>query len=126
MLTRCTPVDAGGVDLGMLSPPLDPITVEFSISIDTSIYPKAVVFRACYTFTDRCYVWLKRVEGATISVNFVRKNQSASLTALQGEFANALIDFALRDSIEQQTREIRATIVQTALAEVAGHSSRPS
>jgi len=110
----------------MLSPPTDPIAVEFSLSVDTSIYPREAVFRTCYAFTDRCYVWLKRVEGSTISVNFARKNQGVDLTELKGEFANTLIDFALRDSIERQTREIRATIVKTALAEIASRSSGSS
>ncbi len=110
----------------MLSPPTDPIAVEFSLSVDTSIYPREAVFRTCYAFTDRCYVWLKRVDNSAISVNFARKNHSVDLTELKGEFANTLIDFALRDSIERQTREIRVTIVKTALAEIASRSSGSS
>lgn len=111
----------------LLSSPSDPIEVEFSLSIDTSVYPREAVFRTCYAFTDRYYIWLKRVaEGHVISVNFARKNLSSNIQELKGEFANALIDFTLRDNIERQTRNIRTTIISAALAEASRRPVKPS
>ncbi|MCW2243163.1 His-Xaa-Ser system protein HxsD [Azospirillum canadense] len=103
-----------------------PIQPECSIAVDTSVYPQDAVLRACYAFTDRCWLWIAKGTDGGVAVGMRRKDPRADLDVLKGEFANALLDFALRHSIEERTRDIRATIVSAALAEATGAPPTPS
>lgn len=31
-----------------------------TLIVDTTLYPEEALFRACYLFTDRCYLFLER------------------------------------------------------------------
>ena len=92
---------------------------DFTVSVDTAIFPREVVLRTCYAFTDRCHCWLESEEGARILVGFRLTAPSADLDAIRGEFGNSLIDFGLRASIEEKTRAVREAIVSAALAEAS-------
>jgi len=95
------------------------IAPELTIVIDPAIYPKTALFRCCYLFTDRCWIWLTPSTNDNISIHFVRKSSGDDLRALQGEFANALIDHVVRWQVDQETRAIRQVIITAALGEAA-------
>ncbi|MBK4717608.1 His-Xaa-Ser system protein HxsD [Azospirillum sp. YIM DDC1] len=105
------------------SNPAPPLGIEFSLCVDTAVFPREVVLRTCYAFTDRCQFWLQSEGESSILIGFRRKEAAADLDHLKGEFGNALIDFGLRASIEANTRTVRDAIVTAALVEAGGPSA---
>lgn len=95
------------------------IEPQLTLSVDVTVYPKTALFRACYLFTGRCWVWLVPgdVEGQ-VKVHFALKDEG-DLAVLQGEFANALIDHAVRWQIDCQTQGIRSALISAALTEAS-------
>jgi His-Xaa-Ser system protein HxsD len=89
-----------------------------SIFVDTNVYPLEVLFRACYVFTDKCYLFLSTTDQpAVINVRFKRKLESADLQSIVGEFCNELINQRVRLDVANETRSIRELIVAQAFAE---------
>lgn len=96
---------------------------EVCFVVVTDAYPRAAVYRTCYQFTDRAYVWLEPVpEGLRVC--------AATKPGLQrlddlfvGEFRNNLIDHAVRHTVAERTRTIREQLVAAALF---GATTEPS
>ncbi len=85
--------------------------------IQESVYSLEALFKTCYLFTDRCYLFLKRVDKDSIEVHITPKNDSVDAGALVGEFCNELIDQRLRADIARESGKIREIIVAQAFAE---------
>jgi His-Xaa-Ser system protein HxsD len=92
-------------------------TSELQFLVDPRVYPLEVIYRVCYQFTDKYYLWLERRKSGEICVHITPKAEELIPVHVQGSFGNALIDYAVRWSVARETRDIRATIVSTALAE---------
>jgi His-Xaa-Ser system protein HxsD len=92
-----------------------------SLAVDTALYSPAALFRACYAFTDRCYIRLKSSAPDIVTVEFRPRTADQDLRAVVGEFENELINQRLRVDIARETREIRELIVRKALAEARLH-----
>jgi His-Xaa-Ser system protein HxsD len=89
-----------------------------SIFVDTRIYSLEVLFRTCYVFTDRCYLFLEPSnDPAIINVRFSRKNVDCALAATAAEFCNELVNQRVRLDIANETRPIRELIIAQAFAE---------
>lgn len=89
-----------------------------SICVDTTVYSLEALFRVCYDFTDRCYLFLRPEAGTTIiRVRFAEKTADGGLSSLAGEFCNDLINQMVRLQIASETRAIRELIVAQAFAE---------
>ena len=88
-----------------------------SLVVDTTLYTSDALFRACYAFTGRCYVFLKQVSAGQVLVEFRRSDSSPALADVVGAFANELIDQRVRAAIVRETRAIRERIVAQAFAE---------
>jgi His-Xaa-Ser system protein HxsD len=88
-----------------------------SVHVDTTVYGEEALFRACYQFTDKCYLFLRRGEGTTVVVDIKQRDRSVELSDLAGTFCNELIDQRLRVSISRETATIRDLIVRQAFAE---------
>lgn len=93
------------------------LAAERRVPVPTSCYPAEVIFRTCYAFTDRAYLWLEPGVEGEIVVSITRKSVETDLDAVIGEFANALIDYGLRRQIGQETHGVRDAIIGAALAE---------
>jgi His-Xaa-Ser system protein HxsD len=93
------------------------------LAVDVPLYGRNAFFRACYTFTDRCYLLLQPGNGDEVVVEFRGKDPSSDLDEILGEFANELIDQRVRDDLAAETREIRALIVAQAFAEADFHET---
>jgi His-Xaa-Ser system protein HxsD len=98
---------------------LQEITDEgLSVGVDTAVYSLEALFRVCYAFTDRCYLFLRPEEGSSvIRVMFTRKSADCDLASLAGEFSNELINQRVRLQIASETRAVRELIVAQAFAE---------
>jgi His-Xaa-Ser system protein HxsD len=90
---------------------------QITMFVSTQTYPLEVIYRVCYAFTDRYYLWLEPHTGGDICVRITPKVGVLIPEQAQGEFGNALIDYAVRWSIAQETMKVREVIVSTALAE---------
>jgi His-Xaa-Ser system protein HxsD len=90
------------------------------LHIDESLYHKSAVLRACYWFTDRCYLFVARPAPGQLDVQVRAKTgtDAEDLEAVVGEFANALLDYELRRQIDDQTGKIRELLVAKAVAQV--------
>lgn len=89
-----------------------------SICVDTAVYSLEALFRVCYGFTDKCYLYLQSSYPASIiRVRFSRKNSDSDLALIAGEFSNELINQKVRMDIATETRPIRELIVAQAFAE---------
>lgn len=90
---------------------------ELTLLVDENVYAREAVLRACYWFTDRCYLFVSRVDVGRFSVSIRPKSPDIALQAIAGEFSNALIDYQVRLDIERETHQIRELIVAKAFAE---------
>jgi His-Xaa-Ser system protein HxsD len=89
-----------------------------SFCVDTAVYSLEALFRVCYIFTDKCYLYLEVAEPASvIRVNFSQKTSKANLEVIAGEFSNELINQRVRMDVATETRAIRELIVAQAFAE---------
>jgi His-Xaa-Ser system protein HxsD len=89
------------------------------LDVDTHIYSKTSIFRACYKFTDRAYIFLSRSTEAPdyITVSFAPKSEGEDLHRIVGEFSNELIDQVLREALDERFGPIKNLIVAQAFAE---------
>ena len=85
--------------------------------VDTTVHTLDSLFRSCYVFTDRCYLFLERQDEQEIVVEFRRKNMEVALSEIVGAFANELINQRVRSDVARETRTIREQIVAQAFAE---------
>ena len=89
-----------------------------SIFVDTKIYSLEVLFRTCYAFTDRCYLFLEPSDDPQIiAVRFASKGSDSALSITAAEFSNELVNQRVRLDIANETRSIRELIVAQAFAE---------
>jgi His-Xaa-Ser system protein HxsD len=85
--------------------------------VGTELYTREVVFRACYIFTDRCYLLLKPHGENEIIVEFRKRALPTPLSDVIGAFCNELINQRVRADIARETQRIRELIVTQAFAE---------
>ena len=86
--------------------------------VDLSIYSLPSVFRACYKFTNICYLFIARTEEPDwLAVTFQAKETTQHVAALLGEFFNELLDQQIREALEIEAGPVRELIVAQAFAE---------
>ncbi len=89
-----------------------------NIKVSTELYSKESIFRACYWYTDKCYLFLEKGSNH-INIFFKPKpTQSIDLKTLASEFLNELINQKVRSDVTNETGKIRELIVAQAFAEV--------
>lgn len=89
-----------------------------TFEVDTRIYSLEALFRVCYAYTDRCYLFLApTTQEGVVTVRITGKKQDLDLDIIAGEFSNALIDERIRRDIATETMTIRELIVAQAFAE---------
>ena len=104
---------------GMTNDPLQWVELSdeyLNLRVDISVYSEAALFRACYLYTDRCYLFLSATQDR-ITVEFRRKTADADLQEIAGDFGNELINQRLRADLARETAPIRELIVAQAFAE---------
>lgn len=87
------------------------------VDVDESLYSLDSLFRTCYMFTDRAYLYLRREKPGHVSVHIAPKEQPIDLAALAGEFTNELLDYRVRSLVSAESGKIRELIVAQAFAE---------
>jgi His-Xaa-Ser system protein HxsD len=89
------------------------------LHIEESLYHRTAVLRACYWFTDRCYIFVSRSSPGILDVEIRPKagEHAEGLDAVAGEFGNALLDYELRRQIDEQTGSVRELLIAKAVAQ---------
>ena len=77
------------------------------LTLDEELYPRDAIYGACYLFIDRCYVFLGRPADRKVRVRLTSRSGDGDLDALAGEFANELLNQAMRVKIGDATASIR-------------------
>lgn len=90
---------------------------ERKLTVDTEIYGEEALFRACYAFTDRCYLFLRDRGPSAVTVVFRKRQSPRTLDVLVEDFANELINQRLRVLLAAETKSVRELIVTQAFAE---------
>lgn len=100
---------------------LDAATATMTLSLDTGMYPRDVLYAAAYVFLDRAYVLLDR-DGTRFLVHLRGKGplDEAALRAMAGEFENELLAQALRLKVVQANQKIIEDITSLAISGAAG------
>jgi His-Xaa-Ser system protein HxsD len=94
-----------------------------TLTVDERVYSVSTLLRAAYWFTDRTYIFISKPDEHTLRVHLKAKPATlevpspTSLPDIVGEFGNALLDFQLRESVEERTGKIRELLVTKALGE---------
>lgn len=93
--------------------------------LDEGIYDLDVIQGAAYLFLDRCYVWMDRVADRRVVVVLRARatTNDGELEALAGEFANELLNQALRKRIGESNARIREFIMAKAFFSVDAPST---
>ena len=95
-----------------------------TLDVSTSAYPIEVIYRACYSFTARAYLFLEPgAHPGVIRVHIASKSGGEGREIL-GEFQNALIDYATRWSIGKETGEVRRRLLAEAFGAALSWPSR--
>jgi His-Xaa-Ser system protein HxsD len=88
------------------------------VAVNCELYSREALFRVCYLFTDRCYLFLVQEEASpVVLVRFSRKKPDIDLNQMAGEFSNELINQKVRLDVAAETKVIRELIVAQAFAE---------
>lgn len=92
------------------------LTPSVTVPVDPRVYPLEVVYGAAYSLMDRAYVLLSSEDDGRIQVQLAGKTalDEDGLRRLGGEFANELVDQALRTTLDESGRKIREYIVAKA------------
>lgn len=96
-----------------MSRELQPVCLKF----DTAIFSVETVKRALYRFGDRCAFDI-RLEDPVIAVTVAGQERldPSALDVLCGKIRNEVLDQSLRDSISQETANIRTLILANAFS----------
>lgn len=90
---------------------------EEQLTVELQIYGLEALFRTCYAFTDRCYMFLREDGPEKVAVVFRKRKSPVALSRLVEDFANELINQRLRVQLASETAKIREMIVAQAFAE---------
>lgn len=87
------------------------------LTLDTVLYPEAAIFRTCYLYTDRTYIYMRTERANELIIEFRAKRGKEDLASVVGEFGNELINQRIRLELSSETQQIREMIVAQAFSE---------
>jgi len=82
---------------------------QVSFDVSEELFPLDSIYGAAYLFVDRCWMFLTRPADKVVGVHLKTKDDAdeAKLEALAGEFANELLNQAMRVRIGESTATLR-------------------
>lgn len=87
------------------------------IKINCDVYSLEAIFKTCYWYTEKCYLYLDKSNNIANVYLKVKQGQNVDLQVLAGEFLNDLINQRVRSDVTKETGKIRELIVAQAFAE---------
>lgn len=112
-------MEVPGITEGQAEPKAFRLGDEVALEIDSTLYDIGAIYRACYHFTDRLYLFLTRDpdQPQTVLVSFAARSRDADLRVYLGELVNSLLDQQLRCTLEREMAPVRELIVAQAFHE---------
>ena len=83
------------------------------INLSKDLYPKSVILKSAYVFTDRAYVFIQQDDNNYV-ISITSKDHNNHI--VEEEFKNELLSQAVRHEVYEQTKDIRKLIISRALA----------
>lgn len=103
---------------------LDTQTSTMTLSLDSNLYPRDVLYAAAYVFIDRAYILLDRIgERFVVHLRGKQALDETMLRAMAGEFENELLAQALRLRVVKANQRIIESMTTLAIAGAAGGMS---
>jgi His-Xaa-Ser system protein HxsD len=104
---------SGAASGGRHSVPWPSLGQAVAVPVDRRLYPLEVIYGAAYTMTDRAFVLLMTGQGDVVQVQLRGREplDDDGLRQLGGAFTDALLDQALRVSLDEGARKVRELIV---------------
>lgn len=92
-----------------------PICLKFNLNV--KIYPLDSIYRACYYYIDKVYIFLDGNPSENIEVVLTAKENATvdDLERIKGEFMNEILHCTLRTNIAKNNQQIREYIISQAL-----------
>lgn len=91
-------------------------TSSVRLEFDQNIYRLSAVKKATYQFGDRCHALIDHGTNGRIVVTLQMKSASNDADNLRGEFANAVLDYELREQVAEETVGIRNLLLAQAFS----------
>jgi len=90
---------------------------EIIFEINTKIYPKEVIYKTCYVFIDRFFIYLDIVKKDSIMISLKGKENlnKKQLAKMKGEFSNELLNVLLRENVSKKNQKILEYIIGGAI-----------
>lgn len=86
-------------------------------SINSKLYTETAIFKTCYVFIDKYYIYLDYTDQNTIAAMIKPKRKESTNSDFVGEFFNELINQRLRLDVNRETGKIRELLVAKSLFE---------
>jgi len=106
-----------------MKPSIDSKNNAVTFSVSTKIYSKDVVYKACYVFIDRMYVFLG-LPAKKDAISVTLKGKSAltrkGIERLEGEFMNELLNALVRENVSKRNQKVLEQIVGGAMGAALG------
>ncbi len=90
---------------------------EIRFSVDSKIYSKDVIFKACYALIDKIYVFLDSPVTGELVVYLKTKKKATQkqLEKLRDEFLNELLNVSIRKNVSQKNQKAVEHIIGGAI-----------
>jgi len=89
---------------------------KLELTIDTNIFSKDIILKTAFSFLDRWYFFFKEDENKNIILQLTKREENnESLEKIVWDFSDSLLEYTLRDKLENDNKIIRETIVEKAI-----------
>lgn len=90
---------------------------EIIFSLNTKIYPQEIIYKTCYTFIDRMYVYLDSLKKNEIIVSLKSKEKLTKKQpeSLKDEFLNELLNILIREAVSKKNQKFLEYIIGGAI-----------
>lgn len=91
--------------------------------VNTKIYPKEVLYKACYAFIDKAYLFLEvanQKDFLAVSLKGKTALSKKEVEKLTGEFGNELLNCLVRENVSKRNQKVLEQIVGGAMGAALG------
>ncbi len=96
-------------------------------SVSTRIYSKDIIYKACYVFIDKMYIFLDisdKKDAILVTLRGKAPLLKNELEKLKGEFMNELLNSLIRENVSKRNQKILEQIVGGAMGAALGIQKR--
>lgn len=94
-----------------------------TFEVNSKIYAKEIVYKACYVFIDKLYIFLaptEKKDAITVTLRGKDALTKKGLEKLEGEFVNELLNCLVRENVSKRNQKVLEQIVGGAMGAALG------